>query len=509
MCQVNRDSAFLYFVYPFAFQGENFTEHCRAIDQAPYAEKIDQEAYYDALDKIQENPRLDNKATFARKPLWEAQNFPQDDLLSYVAQYLNPTQNTPPTAHLWKLSDQVESPYDLSRHLGFKYDWDLLTPQGKRIPFGWGKENQNQLVVQLALFKIGVGFLTVQAQPKRNQLEDWLDFIHYFRFLQGKRGVKVQGDKRIGFSETLQTPRSHPYFPDFAGGVIDHREGVGTLDEILFPLLETGSGEKGGCWWEEVFIPGQLLPFVGLSVQGVGEAEIPSLLYQVRNFFHSKQGNHPSEADLELAHPNLLPYAARQWFVFSLDGGGFVGVDMPETEFFQRTLIEHLRENYFLLFLLTLHQRFALMTLSAQVAEYWLVGEQEKQRERTFQRIRDQLLSFTARGYFTQAMQREHHHRCYLRWQQVFQVEQFYREVSTEVQEMHEYLLQQRTKRVEDRLNFLGVFIGIPGLIIGFLGINLRNITAGEDGIPLSVALLVGVVVGVVLSLLFWWRVRD
>jgi hypothetical protein len=194
------------------------------------------------------------------------------------------------------------------------------------------------------------------------------------------------------------------------------------------------------------------------------------------------------------------------------------------------------------LLLLVLHQRFALMGLSEAVAQHWLVNGDagsEEEREVAFARIRDGLLSFTARGHFIQVMQREHHHRCYRKWQETFQVEQLYQEVHHEVREMYDYLLmrrtariqqlqeeqrrqlvagaqaevareraaQERAQRLEGRISTLGVGIGVPALILSFLGINLAGITTG-DGLSLWMAVLIGLVGGTMGSVCILWLLR-
>jgi hypothetical protein len=172
----------------------------------------------------------------------------------------------------------------------------------------------------------------------------------------------------------------------------------------------------------------------------------------MRHFFHARQEMHPAPPDLRLERPSLLPYAEGLWVLFSLDGGAFWACDAPKTDFFRVQLPDHLGRQYFLLFLLALHQRFALMALSEKVAAYWpLDGSMgdEDARERAFGEIRDRFLAFTARGYFTQVMQQEHHHRCYRQWQRTFQVNQLYREVRNEVREIHDYLMLRRTQRLE------------------------------------------------------------
>jgi len=105
-------------------------------------------------------------------------------------------------------------------------------------------------------------------------------------------------------------------------------------------------------------------------------------------------------------------------------------------------------------------------------------------------------------------MQRRHHHRCYLKWQETFQVDRLFQEVNDEVRDMHEYLLmekterierlseerkqqadrqqremearaheearrdrlaRQRTRRVERRLNLLAAFFAVPAIILAVL----------------------------------------
>ncbi len=59
---------------------------------------------------------------------------------------------------------------------------------------------------------------------------------------------------------------------------------------------------------------------------------------------------------------------------------------------------------------------------------------------------------------------------------------------------MHEYLVAEQTKRLEERLNLFATFIGVPTLVFGFLSINLYGITAKEEGLPLLTAILFGVI---------------
>jgi hypothetical protein len=143
-----------------------------------------------------------------------------------------------------------------------------------------------------------------------------------------------------------------------------------------------------------------------------------------------------------------------------------------------------------------LQQRFALLNLSNLVSRYWLdnyrnrftedkrgflnhlygavrdlIINSDSQKIRSFDKIRNILLEFTARGHFTQVTQRKKQHLFYRNWQHEFQIDELYNEVNDEVREMHEYLMSRQQKRLENRINTMGAFIGIPAIIISYLGI--------------------------------------
>jgi hypothetical protein len=206
-----------------------------------------------------------------------------------------------------------------------------------------------------------------------------------------------------------------------------------------------------------------------------------------------------------------------QWFVFSLEGGAFVAVDAPRTPYFRGAVQAHLADQYYFLFLIALHQRFALMGLSDRVARHWpgtRAAAEPGAAHDVFQEIRTALFAFTARGYFTQVMQRENHHRCYVQWQQTFQTDRLYQEVSAEVREMHEYLQDRQERRREKRIatitTLLTVLIGFPALVLAFMGVNVKGWTV-PDGLHWLEAVAWAVGISGLMGLLFWrlWRPLD
>ncbi|MBI4319448.1 MAG: hypothetical protein HY675_13250 [Chloroflexi bacterium] len=419
--KIARDISFINFVYPFLFDANTMPGRVRAIDQAYWQPREGQSL-----------------------KVWVQRKFPEKELLTHVARYLNPTDDTSPTARLWELA---KDPLQFPSGLGRDKDWALVWRDGE-VPFRLES-------LQLILFGVGIGFITACVKPRPRGKEgqalgtdDWLNLLHYFRFARQQRDVRIKIRTRTG------PGRFSPFFPEPAGGLLGHPEGIGGFLDVLDALIRTGSTELDSkAWWREVFISGELLPFATLYVDEVDEKEIPTLTYRLRNFFHARQEIVPTPGDLRLENdPGLLPYANSMWFIFSLDGGAFVAYDAPTKDFFRGTLPNHLQNEYFLLLILALHQRFALMELSEDVAKSWPVGSETSvapQRKDAFDLIRDRLLQFTARGYFAQVMQREHPHRCYRKWQEVFQVERLYQEVKDEVGEMYNWLLMKQNEQIQ------------------------------------------------------------
>ncbi|MGA9120755.1 MAG: hypothetical protein WB699_15425, partial [Bacteroidota bacterium] len=423
-----------------------------------------------------------------RIDLWNNETFGEEDLLPYVQRYLNPPPGVPATACVWIMKgDALQSP----EGLGTKAAWSLHTPRHE-IRF-------EILGVEMLLFRAGIGFLSFRVRCFNETEEDWMDFLHFGRYIKKKHGVTVRLERKIGKDQVV------PYFPPQAGGAGAHPEGEGTFSDIITAILKTSGGDRPE-WWREVFVAGQMIPYAAIFADGLSPDDTSLLLFRLRHFFGMQQLMRPAPEDLSLSNPSLLPYSEGQWFVFSLDGTAFIAANPPDTVFLKQTMPDHLRDRYFLLFLIVLHQRFALMDLSDRVAHEWLRGD-ELGRAAAFERIRDALLQFTARGYFSQVMQTEHHHTVYRRWQDTFQVELLYREVNDEVREMHGSLMLRRTeklqelaeeqrkrdeaeakvreaqeKRVESWFARITFLLGVPAVVLGFLQ------TEAAVGMPVSLA---------------------
>lgn len=136
------ESSFVHFVYPFLFSAEEFTVRAESIRKAKW-------------------PGVNNG-------IWETQRFPDEDLLSHVGRYLNSPVGTPPTAHLWRLTDKALQSF---AGLGSGAQWRLTYPQGE-VPF-------DIQAVQFTLFRAGVGFITLCSKLESDRIADWLDFLTF------------------------------------------------------------------------------------------------------------------------------------------------------------------------------------------------------------------------------------------------------------------------------------------------------------------------------------------
>lgn len=457
-----------------------------------------------------------------RAAVWEARQTSTEDWLPHVANYLNlpsvPTaddQAHPGTAHLWRLSSAC---LDSPRGLGAtkQVDWQMTF---REPPTSVGIALDG---VDLALFSLGAGFLTFKIKVRSDRVEDWLDVHHFGRFLGATgRAPLLVLNRRTG-PGTVE-----PFFPDpqqllaaSAEGQEVIRTGQGRLRHLVTTLLASaGFLGADGPQVREVYVRDRLLPFavVYLDEAGINSSseEVQELLYQLRRMFHSQQPLYPVPSELRPRAPHYLPYARDQWFWFSLEGGGFLAVNAPDTDFFRQELPAHLDEQYFLTFLLALQQRFVLMDLSDDVARNWRAGDRGARRE-VFTRISAAFLDFTARGYFVQVMQRENHHRCYRRWQRCFQISRLYAEVREEVREMHDSLqkaFQERRGREFNRLTLLfSILYAAPALALAFLSINLKGLTTASEGLSaLEAAGRAGVIALGLFPVfwLLWWLLHE
>lgn len=281
--------------------------------------------------------------------------------------------------------------------------------------------------VQLGIFRLGVGFVSLEIKPRSGALPDWLDALHYLRFYRS-RGKRLRGSESEAGVASLR-------IEDFLGPVL----ATVTLDGERSPFANAydGNGGPQGLPIRELYTRGEFLTYVTLFADGVPEDSQRHLLYTVLNRYRSASQATPAEGDDDEFW--CLPYQGGQQFLNSIEGSAFVAFDAGLAQFDLDTLPSHLRTTYFTLFLLALLQRFALDQLSEAVALSTgrvLTGSERGHARGELMRITDldsRLLDFTSRCYFVQVSQTSHHHGYYTHLREVNEIEGRYREVTEEI----------------------------------------------------------------------------
>ena len=508
--RVARGLSWVRFIYPFSFDAKEFDSRVKVINDGVVDDALESEGPDNANDTGSVWTLVGWRS--ASKGDTKSDDV-GGDLLPHVARFLGEPQEVtsgplpPRTAYMWTLND------DHLKHLlqvRNEVRWNLRLWR-ENIPFEIDE-------VQLSMFRHGVGFLTLTARPLETSVREgsvatWLNFIYGFRYLRGKPYANVGALKDVpnenGEIRSRKTDEGVP--PELPPAWAD---GGDVFRKIICPLLFTAA-IKQRLWWEEVFVPGQLIPYVALYVDQkpkngpVPEAELYDLLYRLRNVVADRQHNIMSSSDRTFDHPDLLPYADYMWFYFSLAAGGFLAYNAPTSGPYRTSMPKrYLKDEYFLAFLLTLQQRFVLGVMTNKIAEHWLPsgdtdpiddwswrkrimkgGTVDDSRSAQFDDLLEDFLMFSARGNFVQLMQGEHHQLYYQKWQDKYQIKQLFEEVKNELEGMHNYLemvVQERVNFILHVLTALSIILGIVGTIAGWWALNLDNIstTLGKWGWP-------------------------
>ncbi|MEZ6140858.1 MAG: CorA family divalent cation transporter [Zavarzinella sp.] len=436
--------------------------------------------------------------------VWERGAFPTDDFLHHIAQSLAPTDDSPAVAEKYLLTNRfLESEHGLAAKKGFLFQF----------------KNQSTRIrleeLQLILFRNGVGFVVQRWKVESDKIEAWLDLQHFGRFAALERGGVLRMPSPDGKSVR---PFPQPYLQTADDKSSSEQSTFAAINHIA--LNSVGLGLNGPIPVQEVFLAGRSLPYTVLFLNETNDSAWPreKVLYKLRRLFHAQQAYYPTQEQVAICPPNFHPYLQDQWFFQSLEGGGFVAIDPPIDPFFQKELPHHLENEYFVMFLLALQQRFSLMSLSNEVAQRWKSNPAKQPASELrviFEQIRDRLFDYTAHYHFVQVGQRQNHHHLYQLWQQTFQITDLYEEVNNEVREMNDYLNDRDKQSRDNRLNLLTllltVFIGAPTLAISFWSMNIKGITTAEEGLLLSDAVSVVFRLSMVFALFFgliWYLLR-
>ena len=388
-------------------------------------------------------------------PLWRPYALPADDLMPHVRRYLNADGGDASTGTL--LTADINELTWLTGGDGAV--WTLLLSRNRRRDF-------RVTGAHLMLFRLDIAFLVVDVEPVTSSAADWFDVLHFGRFVSGNRrrpvelacadtaagsaALRVLGptaEAATAAAENGGRPRLRLRLP-----------GISALVDVL--LARTLLGGESLATVQQLNTPGQMLAYPVLFLAAAPQAG-PDLVARVVGSHHAERSLRTDSA-LALDQA-VLAYGETSWLFTSTEGAGFLAVASEEvaTQFTQQVLPAHLRTEYFIAYLLAAFQRYALLTLSEQVAEGALMAE------RRFAVTQARVLEFTGRAMFTQVTHSPHHQAWYRHVQTVHQVAQLHQEVRDEVQAFQDFERAHESERNERRSRSAEVMVAvITGVII-------------------------------------------
>lgn len=396
-------------------------------------------------------------------PTWEPfKGFHLDAMSPQVRSAFQVDELPPVTA--WSLSDEARSRLLLDR------EWTLRFDLGARdIAFRFGDD---PFAVLLVLFEPGCALFVVNVAPTSHAVADWLDFMSAF-----SNGDPIRGSELIAPSG-----ESSPTTPDWAGASL-------RVPELLHHFfMETGAAPEDCQSFKPAFFLDRLIPFFALyfdnTVLSQHQAEV---LYRLRHHLSSSR-RLPDNFERRHLHDetDLVP-GGTGYVLCARSHGGLVcfgsdEISKPDME------PDYLWQEFLPLHLFALAQRCCIASISERMTGQWLPTRRQSLgvQQKAFEKIREDMLHFRARLYFSHASHRQMPTQYYRRLQSALEVDRMFAEVQSAVAEMHDYLNAKRTERFQKRINVIATAFLIPSLLFSFLGINFAGVTSNGGGIELG-----------------------
>lgn len=317
----------------------------------------------------------------------------------------------------------------------------------------------------LIMTRFGVGILSVEFKSLEQDFHKWLDLVHFAR-LSGGREKNIQIISRTdvmedsdGTKATAQTPLKSYSVPDLLSFVLG----------LIFP---------SGVEFSQSGLRGQFMSYTGTFFTGTDSELDPSLCFRLRNCFRHDQVLHPTASQLTMPYADDLEYCRDHFFYFSGESAGFVGYNSPNEQFFQSLLPSHVSSQYFMLFLLGLVQKHALMWISRESASVTL-SFRGASDESKYMDIERYFGDFLALGRLANLGQRNHHDSFYCRWVGVLRIEQLFTEVRDEIAAISRRVRAGQDSRRSDAeyklstgLAALAVMLGVPSMVLNLFSIK-------------------------------------
>lgn len=335
--------------------------------------------------------------------------------------------------------------------------------------------------IELYLFETQVGFWSIKlGYPKGINIERLIETNYYAKKIT-QYEYELFFTKKISKDETIR-----------------QNVHIGEMIKELSARFRVSSFFEG-----TKEIPTQALVYSSAKLDSnfKEDTQLSSYLFQLRRSFKSTYKPSMIEQDL-VGNPGLLPLFHNSYWGISLEGLANIVTktdDEKTEEFFNSMYLHQIENSYFYLYILALHQRYALLRLSnlASKLSYELdvnLDNYTEQNQLIIQ-LRGQIIRFMLRSSYKQVSNNTHYSQLYEVIRENLKINDLFRELHdeldaissiTEVAEQRQHHLEETAKREQAEkfnnkiTNITTLFLPIT-VITGFFGMNLAFIAEHEE----------------------------
>jgi hypothetical protein len=292
--------------------------------------------------------------------------------------------------------------------------------------------------VECTLFESNVGFLTLDIHyPKQTDIR---------RLIEANHQLKKLYNSKMRLAYLLKGEQVELHLRELT-------------QQLLAPL-------KVSTFFEASHLnaPFQALVFQSyLLDEPLSEEEVGPLLFWMRrtytdSYSPNKQDEHPH------GNPEVLQLYANSYWGISLEGCAnlaFIGNHPQNEKYFKMNYLPHVKSTYFYLYLLSLHQRYALLHFSMLASESLLSGtsttdhnlslhqrmEQYLQDARLITELKEKIILFKLRSVFKQVSNTSHHTAVYNLFQTNLHIDQLLGELHFELDSLSQMVQLKEQKR--------------------------------------------------------------
>ncbi|WP_042460010.1 CorA family divalent cation transporter [Neobacillus dielmonensis] len=346
------------------------------------------------------------------------------------------------------------------------------------------KQNEYQFsvnTVDLYLFETQVGFWCIQlGYPDGITIEKLIETNYYAKKLS-QFEYELSFEKKISKNEIIKQPVD-------LGAIIN---------ELSNPFQVTTffEGIKNN--------PSQALVYTSAKIDeiSVEESSLASYLFQLRRSFKSTYKPSKLEEDF-IGNQGLLPLFHNSYWGISLEGLANIvtKTEDPKTEqFFTSTYFHQIETTYLYLYILGLHQKYALLrfTYLASKLSYEIdsFNKDYSQQNSLISELRNQIIRFMLRSSYTQVSNNTHYAQLYEVVRQNLRINDLFKELHdelsaissiTQVEEQKqqnelEKIRREQSEKFNNRITAITTFFLPITVITGFFGMNLAFISKNDD----------------------------